>query len=75
MLEAFIVQVKIEEARGKGKWGKVDRTPPDLMIAIQEEIGEVAHAINHHEGHKAVRQEIAEAVGILSRLYEMHPNI
>jgi len=41
------------------------------MIAIQEEIGEVAHAINHNEGASVIQQEIAESVGLLSRLYEM----
>jgi len=70
MIQDLIDKVVIEEERGKAKWGSVDRTPIDLMIAIQEEIGEVAHAINHHEGHNRVEQEIAEVIGLLSRLYE-----
>lgn len=71
MLVDLINQATIEEERGKEKWGHVDLTPVDLMIAIQEEIGEVAHAINHHEGHERVKQEIAEVVGLLNRLYGM----
>jgi len=71
MLQDFIDQAEEEEERGREKWGSVDRTPVDLMIAIQEEIGEVAHAINHNEGADKVRQEIAETVGILSRLWDM----
>lgn len=64
-------RIEEEEERGRAKWGHVDKTPPDLMIAIQEEIGEVAHAINHNEGAKKVKQEISEVMGILSRLYDM----
>jgi len=71
VLQYFINQATDEERRGKEKWGAVDCTPVDLMIAIQEEIGEVAHAINHHEGRKRVKQEIAEVTGLLSRLYTM----
>lgn len=67
----LIRMVSYEEERGREKWGNVDRTPIDLMIAIQEEIGEVAHAINHEEGSGRVTQEIAEAMGILSRLFDM----
>ena len=71
MLQEFIDRAIKEEKRGKEKWGVVDCTPVDLMIAVQEEIGEVAHAINHHEGAEQVRQEIAEVTGLLSRLYVM----
>ena len=63
--------VEKEEERGKLKWGNVDREPPDLMIAVQEELGEVAHAINHTEGAEVAKQEIAEVIGLLSRLYDM----
>lgn len=61
-----------ERNRGLAKWGHVDKLPPDLMIAIVEEIGEVAHAINHGEEDKVVRQEIAEVVGLLDRLWDMY---
>ena len=60
-----------QEGEGKAKWGHIDHAPTDLMIAITEEIGEVAHAINHSEGSPAIKQEIAEVVGLLSRLYDM----
>ncbi len=63
--------VEIEEEKGKQKWGHVDRSPPDLMIAIQEELGEVAHTINHTEGADRAKQEIAETIGLLSRLHDM----
>lgn len=72
MLEKFVDMAKVEEGRGLEKWGHVDKTPQDLMIAIQEEIGEVAHAINHGEEDERVQQEIAETVGILSRLFSMY---
>ena len=71
MNRELLVKVINEEERGRKKWGDVDRTPPDLMIAIQEELGEVAHAINHGEGEEVIGQEIAETIGILSRLYDM----
>ncbi|GAH34291.1 unnamed protein product [marine sediment metagenome] len=71
MLRELIDRVDTEIVKGREKWGSVDRTPVDLMIAVQEEIGEVAHAINHHEGADRVNQEIAQVIGILSRLYEM----
>lgn len=71
MLQIFIDQATKEEERGRKKWGAVDQTPVDLMIAVTEEIGEVAHAINHHEGTEQIRQEIAEVTGLLSRLYVM----
>lgn len=60
-----------EEVRGIAKWGSVDRSPSMLLNAATEELGEVAHAINHDEGKDAVAQEIAETIGILSRLYNM----
>lgn len=71
MNRELLAKVVAEEERGRKKWGDVDRTPIDLMIAIQEELGEVAHAINHNEGEEIIRQEIAETIGILSRLYDM----
>lgn len=61
-----------ERNRGLVKWGHIDKLPPDLMIAIQEEMGEVAHAINHGEEDEVVRQEIAEVVGLLDRLWDMY---
>ena len=71
MLEKLTDMIRLEEARGLTEWGRADKTPQDLMIAVQEEIGEVAHAINHYEGSAQVQQEIAEVVGILSRLFSM----
>lgn len=67
----LIKQIDEEVKRGIQKWGDVDRSPEMLLIAITEEVGEVAHAINHNEGVNAIQQEIAEAMGILSRLYAM----
>lgn len=71
MRQSLVEQVNHKIARGEAKWGHIDRTPVDLMIAVQEEIGEVAHAINHDEGATAIKQEIVDVIGILSRLYEM----
>ena len=68
---SLIKMVEREEDRGKAKWGHVDRTPTDLLAAILEETGEIAHAVNHDEGAWKVIQEIAEAMGVLSRLFEM----
>lgn len=70
MKEKLIMLVEEEERKGFAKWGDIDRTPVDYMIAIQEELGEVAHAINHNEGVEATTQEIAQVIGLLSRLYE-----
>ncbi len=71
MNKELIHLVEKEEERGQLKWGNVDREPLDLMIAIQEELGEVAHSINHTEGAEVTKQEIAEVIGLLSRLYDM----
>lgn len=60
-----------EEVRGYQKWGGVDTSPVILLNAAVEELGEVAHAINHNEGPENVVQEIAETIGILSRLFDM----
>lgn len=67
----LIKMVEEEEGRGLRKWGVVDRTPEVLLNAAAEELGEVAHAINHGEGLEAVQQEVAETIGILSRLWVM----
>ncbi|MCK4786965.1 MAG: hypothetical protein KAV87_24620 [Desulfobacteraceae bacterium] len=67
----LLVKVVVEEKRGIRKWGAVDRSPVDLLVAALEELGEVAHAVNHNEGKERVRQEIAEVIGILSRLDAM----
>lgn len=67
-------QIRLERGKGYAKWGHVDRTPVDMMIAIMEEVGKVAHAINHDEGNEKAKQEIAEAIGILSRLWDMLSN-
>ena len=71
MLEELIDKIVMEEERGIAKWGKTDRSPDILLNAATEELGEVAHAINHNEGADKIRQEIAETMGVLSRLYEM----
>lgn len=71
MLQELIDKVAVEEKRGIKEWGHADRTPGGLLNAITEEVGEVAHAINHDEGTEKVKQEIAEAMGVLSRLYTM----
>lgn len=63
--------VEAEERRGIAKWGEVDKEPSILLNAAVEELGEVAHAINHDEGPEKAIQEIAETMGILSRLYDM----
>ena len=60
-----------EEVRGTAKWGGIDRSPSLLLNAATEELGEVAHAINHAEGPDRTAQEIAETMGVLSRLYDM----
>jgi NTP pyrophosphatase (non-canonical NTP hydrolase) len=71
MKKALFDAVLTEEERGKVNWGHVDKTPVDLLAAATEELGEVAHAVNHNEGAAKVKQEIAETMGILSRLYDM----
>lgn len=71
MEQALIKKVEDEEWRGKAKWRHADISPPMLLNAATEELGEVAHAINHNEGKENIQQEIAEVMGILSRLYEM----
>ncbi len=64
---------RIDAERGVAikKWGDVDKTPEILLNAATEELGEVAHAINHKEGVVAIQQEIVETMGILARLYDM----
>ena len=71
MQEALIKMVETEEWKGKAKWGHVDTSPTILLNAAVEELGEVAHAINHEEGRDKASQEIAEVIGVLSRLYNM----
>ena len=71
MREDLIDKAVEEEKRGKAKWGAIDRTPDILLSALTEELGEVAHAINHNEGKDKIQQEIAEVMGLLSRLYDM----
>lgn len=67
----LIKKVKQEMVRGVEKWGETDDSPDILLNAAVEELGEVAHAINHDEGIETIQQEIAETIGILARLYEM----
>jgi len=68
---SLMKMVEREELRGKALWGHIDTSPTILLNAATEELGEVAHAINHKEGPGEIIQEIAEAIGILSRLFEM----
>ena len=67
----LIGKVILEEERGEKEWGAIDKTPGILLNALTEEVGEVAHAINNDEGQAKIQQEIAEAIGVLSRLYDM----
>lgn len=71
MQQVLIDKIIKEEERGRTQWGATDRTPEILVSAIAEELGEVAHAINHQEGRRRTQQEIAEVIGLLSRLYDM----
>lgn len=67
----LIDRVENEVYRGQQKWGHVDINASALLNAATEELGEVAHAINHGEGCEKVQQEVVETMGILTRLYEM----
>lgn len=69
--EELVSMINTEVKRGIEKWGKVDTTPGVFLNAALEELGEVAHAINHEEGVSVIAQEIAEAMGILTRLFYM----
>lgn len=71
MFHKLIEQIDAEKAIAIQKWGDTDRTPEILLNAATEELGEVAHAINHNEGREAILQEIVETMGILARLYDM----
>lgn len=71
MKYALIKRVIAEEKEALAKWGGTDDTPDILLNATLEELGEVAHAMNHDEGLAAIQQEIVETMGLLSRLYEM----
>ncbi len=64
-------QIDAEIERGIKKWGAIDKHPTILLNAAVEELGEVAHAVNHGEGAQKIHQEIAEAIAILARLYAM----
>lgn len=64
-------KVELEMERGRVKWGSIDIHPSILLNAALEELGEVAHSINHNEGKEKTGQEIAEVIGVLARLYEM----
>lgn len=71
MRPELIRKVRDEMQRGIKKWGEIDDRPGILLNAATEELGEVAHAINHEEGIECIQQEIAETIGVLARLYEM----
>ena len=67
----LIKRIDAEREIAIKKWGATDRTSEILLNAVTEEVGEVAHAINHKEGLEKTQQEIVEAIGVLVRLYEM----
>ena len=71
MQAALIDLVNKIEKRGIEKWGDTDNCPEALLNAATEELGEVAHAINHQEGGARIQQEVVDVIGILSRLYNM----
>lgn len=71
MDKKLVEMAEREEARGKAKWGETDIHPVVLIAAAVEELGEVAHACFHDEGPERVSQEIAEVMGVLSRLHDM----
>ncbi len=64
-----LIEAEIEH--GIEKWGSVDTEPGLLLNAALEELGEVAHAINHNEGILRAQKEIIDVTGILIRLYWM----
>jgi len=70
MRQVLLDAVVREEARAIEKWGAIDTYPTILLNASVEELGEVAHAINHDEGSLKIQREIAECIGILSRLHD-----
>lgn len=55
MNQALIDKIAVEEERGIFKWGETDKTSSILLNAATEELGEVAHAINHKEGVANIR--------------------
>ena len=67
----LIKRIDAEREEAIKKWGDVDKTPDLLLNAATEELGEVAHAINHKEGVIAAQQEIVETMAVLARLYDM----
>lgn len=69
-VELFQAVCKEEKIAIK-KWGDIDTTPEILLNAALEELGEIAHAINHKEDVKKTNQEIVETIGILSRMWNM----
>lgn len=68
---SLIQRIDEEKEVAIKKWGDTDRTPQILLNAATEELGEVAHAINHKEGVAVIQQEVVETMGILARLYDM----
>ncbi len=76
MIPAELIELVNQEIhRGIEKWGHVDKTPQDFMIAIIEELGEAAHAINHGKSVETVRQELAEVIALLVRLWDKIPDV
>lgn len=71
MRQSLIKRIDVEKEVAIKKWGDTDKTPSLLLNAAEEELGEVAHAINHKEGVIATQQEIVELMGVLTRLYDM----
>lgn len=67
----LVDKINREMDRAISKWGAHDQIPDNLISAAVEELGEVAHAINHNEGFEKTQQEIIELIGVLVRLHEM----
>lgn len=71
LMPAELVElVNTEIERGHKKWGDVDKTPGLYLNAALEELGEVAHAINHSERPSKAQQEVVETIGLLVRLWD-----
>ena len=67
----LVERVNAEEKVALAKWGEHDQSFDNLLSGALEELGEVAHTLNHNKGTESAQQEIVEVIGILSRLYDM----
>ena len=71
MKAELVKRINAEEKVALAKWGEHDQDFDNLLSGALEELGEVAHALNHNEGKESAQQEIVETMGILSRLFDM----